>query len=117
MSFDDLNSEDFQKMNVYNLRNFLMSRGITVSDSNKKDLVKLAEAAATMGLPSNVEFHDDVLDLSERLTIKGIKLLDPFTIPEQELSNKMDNIPPFGIEDIFNFLIFKSSDYDFLQSI
>ena len=112
MSFADLNSEDFQKMNVYNLRNFLMSRGIAVSDSNKKDLVKLAEAAATMGLPSNVEFHDDVLGLSERLTIKGIKLPDPFAIPGQELSNKMDNVPPFGIEDIFNFLIFKSSDYD-----
>eukprot|EP00794_Sanderia_malayensis_P020802 gene20802-22842_t len=93
-------------------QNFLMSRGIAVSDSNKTDLVKLAQAASTMGLPFNLEFHDDMLDLSERLPIKGMKLPDPFTIPEQELSSNIDNVPPFGIEDIFNFLIFKSSDYD-----
>ena len=104
--------QDFRQMNVYNLRSFLISRGITVSNLNKDDLVKLAEAAATMGLPTNVEYHDDDFDLTERLTIKGIKLPNPFSIPRHEFSNIMQTVPPFGIEDIFNFLIFKSSDYD-----
>ena len=97
---------------MYNLWCFLIVRGITVSDSNKNNLVNLAQAASTIGLPTKFEFHDDELDLSERLTIKGVRLPDPFTIPEKELSNKMHNVPPFGIEDIFNYLIFKSSHYD-----
>ena len=112
MAFADNGCEDFKKMSIYNLRSFLIARGITVSDSNKNNLVNLAQAASTMGLPTNAEFHDDELDMSDRLTIKGVKLPDPFTIPEKELSNKMHNVPPFGIEDIFNYLIFKSSNYD-----
>ena len=53
-------------MNVYNLRNFLLSRGVTVSKSRKADLVKLAKAAINLGLEGNVDFHEDPLDLSER---------------------------------------------------
>ena len=74
-------SEDVENMNVYSLRNFLISRGITVSNCKTSDLVKLAQAASTRGLPCNMDFHDDHLDLSDRLTIKGIRLLDPFLIP------------------------------------
>ena len=112
MAFADNGCEDFKKMSIYNLRSFLIARAITVSDSTKNNLVNLAQAASTMGLPTNAEFHDDELDMSDRLTIKGVKLPDPFTIPEKELSNKMHNVPPFGIDDIFNYLIFKSSNYD-----
>ena len=112
MAFADNGCEDFKTMSIYNLRCFLIARGITVSDSHKNNLVNLAQAASTMGLPTNAEFHDDELDLSERLTIKGVKVPDPFTIPEKELSNKMHNVPTFGIEDMFNYLIFKSSHFD-----
>ena len=85
MAFADNECEDFKKLSIYNLRCFLIARGITVSDSNRNNLVNLAQAASTMGLPTNVEYHDDELDLSERPTIKGVKLPDLFTIPEKEL--------------------------------
>ncbi len=103
---------EINKMNVYNLRNFLISKGITVSKCNKTDLVKLAKAAINLGLNDNVDFHEDSLDLSERLIIKGVHLPDPFSLHAKDFTTRMDNVPPFGIEDIFNFLIFKSVDYD-----
>eukprot|EP00794_Sanderia_malayensis_P001643 gene1643-1826_t len=40
-------------MNIYNLRNFLLSKGITVSKCKKADLVKLAKAAINLGLEDN----------------------------------------------------------------
>ena len=75
MAFADNGCEDFKNMGIYNLRSFLIARGITVSDSNKNNLVNLAQAASTMGLPTNVEFHDDELDMSDRLTMKGVKFV------------------------------------------
>ena len=75
MAFADNGCEDFKNMSIYNLRSFLIARGITVSDSNKNNLVNLAQAASMMGLPTNVEFHDDELDMSDRLTIKGVKFV------------------------------------------
>eukprot|EP00794_Sanderia_malayensis_P017112 gene17112-18837_t len=109
---DRTGDEEIERMSVYDLRNVLMSKGITVSNKRKAELVVLAKAAIRLGLESNVEFHEDSLDLSERLTIKGTKLPDPFSIPINEFSTRIDNMPPFGIEDIFNFLIFKSSKYN-----
>eukprot|EP00794_Sanderia_malayensis_P021087 gene21087-23147_t len=109
---DRTGDEEIERMSVYDLRNVLMSKGITVSNKRKAELVVLAKAAIRLGLESNVEFHEDSLDLSERLTIKGKKLPDPFSIPINEFSTRIDNMPPFGIEDIFNFLIFKSSKYN-----
>eukprot|EP00112_Aurelia_sp_Birch-Aquarium-sp1_P010992 Seg2322.5 transcript_id=Seg2322.5/GoldUCD/mRNA.D3Y31 product="hypothetical protein" protein_id=Seg2322.5/GoldUCD/D3Y31 len=103
---------EIDKMNVYNLRNFLLSKGITVAKCKKADLVKLAKAAINLGLEGNVDFHEDSLDLSERLIIKGVNLPDPFSLDAKDFTARMDHVPPFGIEDIFNFLIFKSVDYD-----
>ena len=45
MAFADNGCEDFKNMSIYNLRSFLIARGITVSDSNKNNLVNLAQAA------------------------------------------------------------------------
>ena len=45
MAFADNGCEDFKSMSIYNLRSFLIARGITVSDSNKNNLVNLAKAA------------------------------------------------------------------------
>ena len=43
---------------------------------------------------------------------KGIRLRDPLLIPQHQLANNMETVPLYGIEDILNFLIVKSSDYD-----
>ena len=37
---------------------------------------------------------------------------DPFSIPESKLTNRVSGVPPLGIDDIFNLLVFKSSEYD-----
>ena len=60
-SFDDFRSvnlliNEIDKMNVYSLRNFLLSRGITVSKCKKADLGRLAKAAVNLGLEVNVDF-------------------------------------------------------------
>ena len=103
---------DIEKMSVYDLRHFLISKGITVASSRKADLVMLAKAAVSLGLPGNVDHHEDKFNLQERLVIKGTRVPDPFSIPVNQFTNRLNRVPPFGIEDIFNFLIFKSSDYD-----
>ena len=89
-SFGDFRSvnlliNEIDKRNTYNLRNFLLSRGITVSKCKKTDLVRLAKAAVNLGLESNIDFQKHSLDLSERLKIKGVNLPDPFFL----FSNKM----------------------------
>ncbi len=112
MDFMRITEETIDKMNVYNLRNVLLDRGITAANYQRADLIVFAKAALKMKLSTNIDFHEDKLDLSDRLQIKGKILPDPFSTPETEMSGRLENIPPFGIEDIFNFLIFKSSEYE-----
>ena len=107
-----MTAKDLENYSVYELRMFLISKGVTVGSSKKTELLKLAQAAISVGLMENVDFHDDVFDLSDRLVINGYKVPDPFLISEIELTNRLVDLPPFGIEDIFNFLIFKSTQYD-----
>ena len=58
---------EIDKRDVYNLRDFLLSRGITVSKCRKADLIKLAKASINLGLEGKVDFHEDPLDISEFL--------------------------------------------------
>ncbi len=95
-----------------NRGNFLLDRGITAANYQRADLIVFAKEALKMKLSTNIEFHEDELDLSDRLQIKGKILPDPFSTPETEMSGRLENIPPFGIEDIFNFLTFNSSEYE-----
>ncbi len=71
---DRTEDEEIERMSVYDLRRILMSKGITVSNKRKSELVVLAKAAIRLGLASNVKYHEDNLDLSDRLKIKGTKL-------------------------------------------
>ena len=58
--------EDYSSANysVYDLRSYLIPKGITVGSFRKASLVKLAEATATLCLEDNSDFHEDVLDLT-----------------------------------------------------
>ena len=102
----------FANNSVYDSRRYLISKRITVGSFRKANLLKLAEAASTRGLEDNIEFDDNVLDETERLRINGVRMPDPFSIPENKLTNQLNNVPPAGNEDIFNFLVLKSSEYD-----
>ena len=37
---------------------------------------------------------------------------DQFSIPQNQFANSVNDVPPFVIKDIFNFLILKSMDYN-----
>ena len=66
-----ITEETIDKMNVYNLRNVLLDRGITAANYQRADLIVFAKAALKMKLSTNIDFHEDKLDLSDRLQIKG----------------------------------------------
>ena len=80
------------------LRIFLISKWIII--------------AFSLDFPENVDHQEEKFNLQECLIIKGARVPDPFSIPENQFANISNNVPPFGIKDIFNFLIFKSSDYN-----
>ena len=66
-----ITEETIDKMNVYNLRNFLLDRGITAANYQRADLIVFAKAAPKMKLSTNIDFHEDKLDLSDRFQIKA----------------------------------------------
>ncbi len=76
-----LQESDLEKWSVYDLRHFLISKGITVGNSRKADLLLFAKAAVNLGLPQNVDHHEDQFDLKDRLVFKGTRVPDPFMIP------------------------------------
>ena len=52
---------------------------------------------------------EEQLNMSRRLLINDIPLPDPFTM---NVINDFKHCPPFGLFDIFNHLIYHSTDYD-----
>ena len=54
----------FVNYSVYDVRRYLIFEGITVASFRKASVVKIAEATATLGLKDNIDFHEDVLDLT-----------------------------------------------------
>ena len=57
----------------------------------------------------NFECVDAEKELSKRLIIHDVSIPDPFTLPTQ---NNFIDSPPFGLYNIFNYLIYHSTDYD-----
>ena len=104
-------SETFRKMNVMQIKNFLIERGVSVNGYDKCSLIKIASAIERMGIPC-----------VPSATAGGFwsKNHDKLIIHEMEIENplKMDTInnfidsPPFGLYDIFNYLICHSTTYD-----
>ena len=107
-----LKESDTEKMSVYNLYRFLISEGIAAANSRKAELVMLEKVAVNLGLLGKVDHHQEKVDLQERLMIKGTRMPDPFSITENQFMNRLNRLPPFGIENILNFLIFKSCYYN-----
>ena len=104
-------SEKFRSMNVASLKCYLQERGITVNGYLKPALVEIASAVEKMMLPVDPYFQRDnsVKNVQNRLIIHDIQIEDPFTM---KTKNDFINCPPFGLYDIFNHLIYHSSEYD-----
>jgi hypothetical protein len=89
----------------------LQGRGITVNSYLKPGLVAIACAVEKMNLPIQYQTTEaqENLNVSHRLLIHDIQLPDPFGM---NMVNDFKHCPPFGLFDIFNHLIYHSTDYD-----
>ena len=105
------NKEKFQSMNVTAIKKYLQERGVSVNGYLKPALVEIASAVEKMMLPVDPNFERDNADSNRkgRLIIHDIQIEDPFSM---KTKNDFIESPPFGLYDIFNHLIYHTSDYD-----
>ena len=104
-------SETFRKMNVIQIKNFLLERGVSVNGYDKSSLIKIASAVEKMGItrvPSMTD-HGYGVENDERLIIHEMEIGNPF---KMDVVNNFIDSPPFGLYDIFNYLICHSTNYD-----
>ena len=103
------NSSDFKAMNVAELKKYLQDRGVSVSGYLKPSLVEIASAVERMVLPVDPNFEKDQTNDAGTLIIHDMVIPDPFSL---KTVNNFNSSPPFGLFDIFNHLIYHSTDYD-----
>ena len=109
MSRENTNDQ-FKAMSVKQLQQYLINHGVTVSGHLKPALIDIASCVERMGLPVDQNFEQDEHNqLERRLIIHDMQIKDPFTMKME--SNFADS-PPFGLYDIFNHLIYHSTEYD-----
>ena len=75
----------------------------------KPALVEIAAAVQKMMLLIDVNFEK--VNDDQHFVIHDMEISDPFTSPHNLVNNFIDS-PPFGLYDIFNYLIFHSADHD-----
>ena len=106
MSYSTSGSKMFENMSVSDLKTYLRERGVSVNGHLKPALIE------KMMLPIVTEFEkgNDNKDI-HNFIIHDMEISDPFSASHNLVNNFVDS-PPFGLYDIFNYLIFHSSDYD-----
>ena len=102
----------FENMSVSDLKTYLRERGVSVNGYLKPALIEIAKAVQKMMLPIVTEFEkgNDNQDV-HNFIIHDMEIRDPFSASRNLVNNFVDS-PPFGLYDIFNHLIFYSSEYD-----
>jgi hypothetical protein len=112
MSYSSLGSKMFENMSVNDLKTYLRERGVSVNGYLKPALIEIANAVEKMMLPVVIEFEkgNNNQDI-HNFIIHDMEISDPFSASHNLVNNFVDS-PPFGLYDIFNYLIFHSSDYD-----
>ena len=109
MSRENTNDQ-FKAMSVKQLQQYLINHGVTVSGHLKPALIDIASCVERMGLPVDPNFEkDEHNQLERRLIIHDMQIKDPFTM---KMENNFADSPPFGLYDIFNHLIYHSTEYD-----
>ena len=96
-------------MSVNEFRAYLRERGVSVNGYLKPALVEIAAAVQKMMLPIDVNFEK--VNDDQHFVIHDMEISDPFTSLHNLVNNFIDS-PPFGLYEIFNYLIFHSPDYD-----
>ena len=81
---------------------------VLVSGYLKTSLVEIASAVERMVLPVDPNFEKDQVNDAENLIIHDRLIPHPFS---SKAVNNFDSSPPFGLYDIFNYLIYQSTAY------
>ena len=84
-------------------------RGVSVSGYLKASLVEIASAVERILLPVDPNFEKDQTSDADKLVIHDMVIPDQFSL---KTVNNFNSSPPFGLYDIFNCLIYHSTDYD-----
>lgn len=101
----------FTSLKVDELQEFLRRKGISVSKVKRDNLLKLCEAVAKLNLPDDPDMcTDHPLSIRDILREFSVELEDPFKI--QGLSNDLAKLPTFSLYDVFNYLLYKTANYD-----
>ena len=100
---------DFNAMSVAELKKYLQERGISASGYLKTSLVEIASAVEKMVLPVDPNFEKDDATTLDELIIHDMLIPNPFSL---KTVNDFNAQLPFGLYDIFNYLIYHSADYD-----
>ena len=100
---------DFHTMNVAELKKYLQERGVSVSGYLKSSLIEIAAAVEGMMLPGDPNFENDKTNDADNLLIHDMLISNPFSM---KTVNNFNSSPPFGLYDIFNYLIYHSTEYD-----
>ena len=89
------------------MKQYLKARGVSVTEYLKPALVEIAKSVEKMLIP--------VLDYAKskenKLIIYGVEIEDPQS-SAHEYVNDFNASPPFGLFDIFNHLIYSSTEHD-----
>jgi hypothetical protein len=107
----DGEEKDFMKMNVTEIKKFLIDRGVSVNGYLKPALAEIASCVLKMGLPTIQSMIGKSCDdtIEGKLIIHEMEIENPFKM--KAVNNFVDS-PPFGLYDIFNYLIYHSTEYD-----
>ncbi|XP_068707905.1 uncharacterized protein [Montipora foliosa] len=99
---------DFHTMNVAELKKYLQERGVSVS-GYLISLIEIAAAVEGMMPPVNPNFEKDKTNDADNLLIHDMLISNPFSM---KTVNNFNSSLPFVLYDIFNSLIYHSTEYD-----
>jgi hypothetical protein len=98
-------------MSVSQLKEYLQNRGVSVHGYLKPALVEIVIAVNKMMLPLNPNTKDKTTLENEKFYIDEMEIENPLN-SKRNLVNDFTDSPPFGLYDIFNYLIYHSTEYD-----
>ena len=108
----DKENKRVSDMTVAELKQYLKMRGVTANGYLKPALLQIAQAVEKMMLPidPNHEYgNSDLKNARETFIIHDMIIRQPLSYP---VVNDFIDSPPFGLYDIFNYLIYSSAEYD-----
>ena len=106
----DKKIKSVSNMTVAELKEYLRMRGVTVNGYLKPALLEIAQAVEKMMLPIDPNHEYGNADNSKKkYVIHDMVIEHPLSYA---VVNDFTDSPPFGLYDIFNYLIYNIADYD-----